>query len=678
MRLLNTRTGEFHWFNDPRRVRYAILSHVWSVQGEQSFQDVQDARKALSRSRRRRGARTSADQAGAEGAGSALQHSQTVESSQLSLLSLKVRDFCVYAREQGYDWAWVDSCCIDKSSSAELSEAVNSMYEWYERAAICYAYLADVGGDDDPWAECSQFRVSRWWTRGWTLQELLAAANVVFVASDWSLLGTKNNLAKAIEEVTGIQQTVLRRWTPLNAVPVAQRMFWASKRVTTRVEDEAYSLMGIFGVKMVTNYGEGRHAFTRLQEEILRRVPDQSLFVWGTRRGSLTPVGFSVDAPTPFLDGLDQPSLSIVQGQNLLASSPRDFSDCSDIDINVYETAGSHIPQAPMEYTMTSYGVRTQMPLILRHSPEEEDGPMKLAVLACSYGYSSWYRKDENELGYRRGRLGLLLVSDLVRGGDVYTIGMRRSEQTSRLYSGNASWCRIIEIPEAFLVYAQRHGLVAIQDVHLLNRNANMQYILSWNPDAVKWTSFNVALPGKWRIRQLEARGYSVQCSTSPAVDPSFPPARHFIISHYRGTTVIISVDICKECATLEGGTPWRAVRISASLSDTTTNRRLPNARASPHGAVISPQSLSDPLHVCNMEDHVESSAWTDGVDTGFRMPGSLSQGGGSGAVFREFTFKDPAAVVWVKMDPPPFEQGVQVGSTFYTIDVEIMQIFGG
>ncbi|KAI0666563.1 hypothetical protein C8Q78DRAFT_1082840 [Trametes maxima] len=656
MRLLNTRTGRFRWFNDLREVRYAILSHVWSTEGEQSFQEVQDARKALSWSHRRRDARTSADRAETEGTSSVLQQPQTAESSQLSLLSPKARDFCVYAREQGYDWAWVDSCCIDKSSSAELSEAVNSMYEY------------------------SQFHARRWWTRGWTLQELLAAANVVFVAGDWSFLGTKNNLAKAIEEVTGIQEAVLRRWTPLIAVPVAQRMFWASKRVTTRVEDEAYSLMGIFGVKMVTNYGEGQHAFTRLQEEILRRVPDQSLFVWGTRRGSLTPIGFSVDAPTPFLDGLNQPSLSIVQGQNLLASSPREFSDCSDIDVNVYEIDDSHFPQAPLEYTMSSYGVRTQMPLILRHNPEEEDGPMKLAVLSCSYGYTGWYRKDENELGYRRGRLGLLLVSDPVRGGDVYTIGMRRSEQTSRLYSGNASWCRIIEIPEAFLVYAQRHGLIAIQDVHLLNRNVSMQRILTWNPDAVQWTSFNVTLPGKWRVRQLEARGYSVQCTTSPAVDPSLPPARHFILSHYLGTTVVISVDVCERCATLEGGTPWRAVRTSvSSFVNTTPNRRLANARASSQRSVVSPrpQPLRDPLHVCNMKDHVESSTWTDGVDTGFRMPGSLSQGGGSGAVFREFAFKYPTAVVWVQMDPPPFEQGVQVGATFYTIDVEIMRTSG-
>ncbi|KAI0644277.1 heterokaryon incompatibility protein-domain-containing protein [Trametes meyenii] len=250
MRLLNTHTAQFEWHHDPTLVRYAILSHVWDINGEESYKDL------------------------GSGAATAL----------LSHVSTKIRECCAYARANGYDLLWIDSCCIDKSSSAELSEAINSMYQWYAQATICYAFLFDVDGDENPRASHSQFRKSKWFTRGWTLQELVASIRVVFLSREWRPLGTLSSLVAVVEEVTGIDRGVLLHQTPLNAISVARRMSWASKRVTTRVEDEAYSLMGIFGVMMPTIYGEGRAAFARLQEEILKQVPDQSIFVWARAR----------------------------------------------------------------------------------------------------------------------------------------------------------------------------------------------------------------------------------------------------------------------------------------------------------------------------------------------------------------------------------------------------------
>ena len=147
-------------------------------------------------------------------------------------------------------WA-VDTCCIDKSSSAELTESINSMYRWYQEAAICYAYLFDVQSGD-----MSSLSRSAWLTRGWTLQELIAPARVEFYSSTWDNLRTKASLKKEISAVTGIDVEVLEGADP-DRFSVTKRMSWASKRTTTRVEDRAYSLLGLFGVNMPMLYGEG-------------------------------------------------------------------------------------------------------------------------------------------------------------------------------------------------------------------------------------------------------------------------------------------------------------------------------------------------------------------------------------------------------------------------------------
>ncbi|PIL28595.1 hypothetical protein GSI_08636 [Ganoderma sinense ZZ0214-1] len=195
-------------------------------------------------------------------------------------LSEKIRKACAVARFDHFSQLWVDTSCIDKTSSSELSEAINSMFAWYRDAAVCYVYLADVPLAGDPRRPGSAFRRSRWFTRGWTLQELVAPRVVVFLSREWEFIGTKESLADLVEDITGIHSAVLVRKKSHNEFSVAARMSWAAERTTTRVEDQAYCLLGLFNVVMTPIYGEGEHAFRRLQEEILRRIPDDSIFAW--------------------------------------------------------------------------------------------------------------------------------------------------------------------------------------------------------------------------------------------------------------------------------------------------------------------------------------------------------------------------------------------------------------
>ena len=201
-----------------------------------------------------------------------------------SKLSPKVRDCCTYtAGRLGFEWVWIDTCCIDKSSSTELSEAINSMYRWYSSAAICLAYLHDVDdGVDRTKDRGPDWTVPRsnWFTRGWTLQELIAPKHVIFLSRGWSLLGSKFALASEISLKTGIDVSVLTGTCSCTEISVGRRFQWASWRKTTREEDQAYSLMGIFQIYMPVIYGEGGAALRRLQEEIIRTTSDHTLFTW--------------------------------------------------------------------------------------------------------------------------------------------------------------------------------------------------------------------------------------------------------------------------------------------------------------------------------------------------------------------------------------------------------------
>ncbi|OAR05919.1 hypothetical protein LLEC1_07813, partial [Akanthomyces lecanii] len=257
MRLLNTRSLELEFFAGGDIPPYAILSHTWEA-GEVTFQELQgNFYKASSQG------------------------------------WVKIQRSAQLAVVQELAYIWIDTCCIDKSSSAELSEAINSMFQWYEDAAVCYVYLSDVAAGHDAVdfaANSGQGSGSRWFSRGWTLQELIAPRHVEFYDRDWQSMGTRAALSSAIRAVTGIPTDILS-FSPtaasasvsrlLELTSVAERMSWAARRVTTREEDTAYSLLGLFDINMPLLYGEGRaKAFRRLQEEIIRATDDESIFVW--------------------------------------------------------------------------------------------------------------------------------------------------------------------------------------------------------------------------------------------------------------------------------------------------------------------------------------------------------------------------------------------------------------
>ncbi|KAI6038893.1 heterokaryon incompatibility protein-domain-containing protein [Pisolithus marmoratus] len=178
----------------------------------------------------------------------------------------KIIKSCELAKKDGYKWLWIDTCCIDKRSSAELSETINSMYRWYQNAQICYTYLNDVDKpafpikqDGEKFAKSNGW--PEWYMRGWTLQELIAPKRVEFFNKEWVHIGNKQRFAPTIEGITGIPCDVLKGGLVGKRLSVADIMLWAARRVTTRIEDRAYSLMGLFGVNMpmLYAYSHGMH-----------------------------------------------------------------------------------------------------------------------------------------------------------------------------------------------------------------------------------------------------------------------------------------------------------------------------------------------------------------------------------------------------------------------------------
>jgi len=224
---------------------YAILSHTWGKE-EVTFEDLRDD--------------TYTEKVGYE----------------------KIRFCGEQAKRDNLQYFWVDTCCIDKSSSAELTEAINSMFRWYYKATKCYVYLSDVsspGDTTDDLAWDSAFRESKWFTRGWTLQELIAPTSVEFFAKEGKLLGNKSTLERHVCEITGIPAKALRGGF-LPDFSIAERMSWAGRRQTTYEEDQAYSMLGIFDISMPIIYGEGKEkALKRLREQTRAEVKREDFSV---------------------------------------------------------------------------------------------------------------------------------------------------------------------------------------------------------------------------------------------------------------------------------------------------------------------------------------------------------------------------------------------------------------
>ena len=353
MRLLNVFTGKLEEYFGYDIPEYAILSHTWG-KDEVNFSDIQSIpddeesthmspppREPLPKpsivarlfSRDREYRNTPIEVPYFEPSQS--RHSQEdfpIIHDPLVQAKAGYQKVCFASRQSiadGYEYLWIDTCCIDKSSSAELSEAINSMYQWYQQAGVCYAYVEDVQIGLEGFGE------SRWFTRGWTLQELLAPSEVIFFGSGWTRLATRTELAPQIIEVTGIDRYTILKRDELRNQSIAQRMSWASRRETTRLEDEAYCLLGIFGVSMPLLYGEGRNAFIRLQEEILKISDDQSLFAWS----------------------LDPDVSGSLRQSGILAQSPYNFKSSLSV-VSIQRT----VDAAP--YSMTNKGLQIEMPLI--------------------------------------------------------------------------------------------------------------------------------------------------------------------------------------------------------------------------------------------------------------------------------------------------------------------------
>lgn len=260
---------------------YAILSHTWGANDSEVF------------------------------------HSDLVEGTGQKKTGYQKLQSCgVQTRKKGLEYFWVDTCCIDKTSSAELSESINSMYRWYQEAELCFTYLEDVppGLSMHKWSAANV----RWFSRGWTLQELLASREVEFYANDWSFICTKSEQRRLLSQITGIQERALACHA-VGKFSIAQKMSWASSRVTTRPEDIAYCLLGLFNVNMPLLYGEGaRNAFTRLQQVIMQDSDDQSLFAWSKPDADCGDLhGLLADSPTDFAS-----SGGIVPVRDLQSSSP--------------------------------------------------------------------------------------------------------------------------------------------------------------------------------------------------------------------------------------------------------------------------------------------------------------------------------------------------------------------
>lgn len=266
MRLLNTTSLEFKEFFEDQIPPYAILSHTWGPSDEEvSFQEMSlDA--------------------------------EILEAFRTNGYS-KIVNTCRLALMNEIEYVWVDTCCIDKSSSAELTEAINSMFRWYEKAKMCYVYLADVTpqmGLEEGLKSC------RWITRGWTLQELIAPRECHLFDSKWTYRGRKTGLKDMLAKLTRVPAPVLANEKLPRDYSVAQRFSWAAKRTTTRREDVAYCLLGLFGIHMPMIYGEGEMAFHRMQEEIIRRMDDPTIFAWDPKEGASDIISILAPSPAPF------------------------------------------------------------------------------------------------------------------------------------------------------------------------------------------------------------------------------------------------------------------------------------------------------------------------------------------------------------------------------------------
>jgi ankyrin repeat protein len=400
MRLINVETLRLvKFFGHDIPKRYAILSHTWGPEKEEILFDDMEAVASGNIDKSRKG-------------------------------FTKLKRCCEQAKKDGCMWVWIDTCCIQSSNSNELGTAINSMYRWYQESTVCYAFLADVPSGTNCNDSDSMFAKSRWFKRGWTLQELLAPKTVQFYDQDWAFIGTRSRLSSSIERITHIPGPVLEGWQRVHDTSVAQRMSWAANRSTKEREDIAYCLLGLFGVNMSMIYGEGAEkAFARLQQEIMKSVRDISILAWGYQVPS---------RPAPKIEGRFGGSAGA------LARSPFEFRGCRNIilrqsyagPVDSLEVRGGYLSvQLPV------YDLEGRTFAVLDCCPDDRTG-MSLAVpirpdpSKRSADHEYWIRErsvDVKEVPKSSGAVKT-----------IYVLGERSDEAT--LPSNRRHWFRIAEI----------------------------------------------------------------------------------------------------------------------------------------------------------------------------------------------------------------------------------------
>lgn len=316
---------------------YAILSHTWEA-GELTFALISQAKDALRKGKpcdvtKRQGWR-------------------------------KINWACEQAMKDNIYYVWVDTVCIDKTSSVELSEAINSMYAYYRKAVVCYVYLFDVCNGESRLSTpghgaCSSTRIvpfekSRWFQRGWTLQELIAPQTMTFYDHHWDTITTKENALTSLARITGIDEFVLNGGN-LRLVSIARIMSWAARRTTTREEDMAYSLLGLFGISMPMLYGEGTDAFLRLQTVLIDTYDDQTVFAW------------------------EFPPDNTLEWDGVLAPSPRVFRNSASMSPARFRLGG----QQSKPIAVTSGGVFFGSCVFSTQSQHAGQSLQGFAVLSC-------------------------------------------------------------------------------------------------------------------------------------------------------------------------------------------------------------------------------------------------------------------------------------------------------
>ncbi|KAI6110433.1 hypothetical protein EDD16DRAFT_1240487 [Pisolithus croceorrhizus] len=409
---------------DDEANKYAIVSHRWGIRTEVNFDGItrlmEMNEKDRDKVRDRDGYR-------------------------------KIIKSCEKAEEDGHRWLWIDTCCIDKRNSVELSEAICSMYRWYSNSQTCYVYLNNVDESVFPTEQdFSKFRTSNgwpeWFSRGWTLQELIAPTELEFFNKSWVSIGTKQDLTSTLEDITRIPVKVLGGGRMSASRPrrnFAQMMSWAADRKTTRVEDRAYSLMGLFGVNMPMMYGEGPKAFQRLQLEILRVASDHTILAWNPK-GTWSAGSVLADDPSCFRDCHDIQNMDLDEFVHKVGGYMRRNMPGKVIDWIKLSRLRRRMRSLQLSrWDVTNLGIRVTLPVL----PHRDLPKLFFRVmLPCCDGYGNLITIDifsGNDRSYRWSYSTWLTVGSVPVLKSLYVPYVARTVESRhdlRLHDRRAFW----------------------------------------------------------------------------------------------------------------------------------------------------------------------------------------------------------------------------------------------